>query len=253
MFAARRLVVAPRLGARPEPRRHSQHHRKLHAKLQRASDDRSPGEQHRELRRRDPRTETDQRRDHRDVPDNWRGVRQQETTVAVQHPKAPGRHDEQARAREKNPYNLDRELTLRAAETGGDRIDEKRCREHTHEHQHGNNHRQQRCHSAGDAVGLVTFVTREKRCIHRNERRGQRALAEQILQKVGDAKRRAERVGGVRLQTEIPREIMLPDEPGDPAEQDARRDEGGRARARDASLSRHRRRPLGRASRSPSS
>ena len=63
----------------------------------------------------------------------------------------------------------------------------------------------------------------EQRRVDGDERRRQRALAEQVLEKVRDAERGVERVGGVRLQAEVVREDAQPDEAGDAAQQDARR------------------------------
>ena len=60
-----------------------------------------------------------------------------------------------------------------------------------------------------------------------NERAGQRALAEQVLQQVGNAERRVERVGGVGLQAEEIRERADAQQPEDPAREDAGGHGGG--------------------------
>ena len=81
--------------------------------------------------------------------------------------------------------------------------------------------REQRAHRAGDPHSLLALLAREQRGVDRNERRRQRAFAEQVLQEVRDAERRHERVGGVRLQAEVMRENALADETGEPAAEDA--------------------------------
>ena len=45
--------------------------------------------------------------------------------------------------------------------------------------------RQQRRHRAGDAIGLLRSPRDDERGVDGNERRGQRAFAKQILEKVG--------------------------------------------------------------------
>ena len=83
--------------------------------------------------------------------------------------------------------------------------------------------RQQRRDGAGDAVGLAALAAREQRGVDRNERRRQRALAEQVLQEVGNPERGRERVGRVVAQAEVVREDALPDQAGDPAAGGCRR------------------------------
>src|SRR5439155_14218316 len=54
-------------------------------------------------------------------------------------------------------------------------------------------------------------------------------LAEQILEKVRNAERRAERIGGVGLQAEIAGKETLADQAGDAAEENPGRDKKGGA------------------------
>ena len=77
---------------------------------------------------------------------------------------------------------------------------------------------------AGHTVGFAPLALRDQRGVDRNERRRQRAFAEQILQKVGDAERRAEGVG-FDAEAEVVREDALSDQAGQPRQQDAGRDE----------------------------
>ena len=96
------------------------------------------------------------------------------------------------------------------------------------------------------AVGFARLAAREQRRVHRNERRGQRPFAEQVLEEVGDAETGGEGVGGVALQAEIVREDPLPDEAGKPADENAGGDEerpatASRARQRSSRLVEHHR------------
>ena len=72
----------------------------------------------------------------------------------------------------------------------------------------------------GDARRLFPFLARDERGIDRNERRRQRAFAEQILEKIGNAEGGHERVGRVG-EAEILGEEPLADEAAQPAAEDA--------------------------------
>ena len=63
------------------------------------------------------------------------------------------------------------------------------------QHDHGNHQRQKCTDRAGHAPRLLLVPLRQQPRIHRNERGREYALAEEVLQEVGDAERRAERVG----------------------------------------------------------
>ena len=83
---------------------------------------------------------------------------------------------------------------------------------------------------------LALISPGEERGIDRNERRRERPLAEQVLQEVGNSKRRVERVGGVGLEAEIMGEDARADQAGEPAAEHAGRDQhGGAGRPRAAS------------------
>ena len=85
----------------------------------------------------------------------------------------------------------DRQLALARRESpGAISVDQQRRREHADEHEHGDDQRQQRRDGAGDAVGLAPLAARDQRGVDRDERRRQRAFAEQVLQEVGNAERR---------------------------------------------------------------
>ncbi len=100
--------------------------------------------------------------------------------------------------------------------------------EHAEQHQNSRDEREQRRHRAGDARGLLLFLSRDERGIDRNERCRQRAFAEQVLQKIGNAEGRHECVGRVG-QAEILGEEPLADEAGEPAAENAEGYERGGA------------------------
>ena len=129
---------------------------------------------------------------------------------------APGKQD---------PNELDGQLALLAGETWRDGGDQQRRREDADQHEDGDDEREQRADGARDAVGLLPLAARDERGIDGDERRGQRAFAEQVLQEVGDAERRVEGVGGVGLEAEVMREDLESDETGKTTEEDARGDE----------------------------
>ena len=108
----------------------------------------------------------------------------------------------------------DRQRPLVAREAGRDERDQERRREDADEDHDRDDEREQRADRAGDAVGLAPLAARHERGVHGNERRGERAFAEQVLEKVRDAERGVERVGGVGLQAEVVREDAQPDQAG---------------------------------------
>ena len=129
--------------------------------------------------------------------------------------------DEQTGAWEQNADQLDRQLALGAAETRCDRGNEQRCGQDARQHQDGDDEREDGSDRAGHARRLLALATSEKRGVDGNERGRERALAEQILQRVRDAKRRHEGVRRIGFQAEVVGEDALADEAGDAAAEDA--------------------------------
>jgi hypothetical protein len=68
---------------------------------------------------------------------------------------------------------------------------------------------EQRPDRAGHAVRLLVFPARQERRIHGNERRRHRALAEHVLEEIGNAEAGAPGVGGVAFETEVMGEHAL--------------------------------------------
>jgi hypothetical protein len=79
--------------------------------------------------------------------------------------------------------------------------------------------------------GLRVFAQASQARVYRNEGRRKDSLTEEILQKIGNAKRRVERVSEVG-KAEVVSEGALPDEPDETAQQDSGSDEECRARRR---------------------
>ena len=230
--ADRAHVLGSGVQRQPHIRRDTKDDGQLHDELQRGADNRSPGEDQREPRKRRAGAEREERGNHRDVPDNAARVGEQEAPVAVQDAEAPGRHGKEPGAGKQHAHDPDRQLALVAVEPGRDRGDQQRRRHDADEHEHRDDQREQRRHRAGHAIRLAPIAAREQRGVHRNERSRQRAFAEQVLQKIRDAERRRERIGGIVAEAEIVREDALADQPGDPTEEDSGGDEKSPAGSR---------------------
>jgi hypothetical protein len=147
--------------------------------------------------------------------------------VAIEDAEAPRRQHQHADAGKQHADDLDRQEPLVAVKTRRDRADEERRRHDADQNEDGDDEREQRRDRAGDAVRLAPFTACEERRVDRDERRGQRALAKQVLQHVRNPQRGVERVGGIVTQPEIMREHALADQASDPAEQNPGRDEDG--------------------------
>ena len=99
-------------------------------------------------------------------------------------------------------------------------------RELTHLRRHG--HKLPERVEVGTMVEVPSLLYQLR--VDRDERRGERPLSQEVLEHVWHAERRAPRVGE-RRGAEVMSEEALPDEPRDPAEQDAGRDQARGARA----------------------
>jgi hypothetical protein len=97
--------------------------------------------------------------------------------------------------------------------------------------QHAGEREEQREDRPGHAAGLPMPALLEQLGVDRNERRAERALAEQVLQHVRHPQARAEDVG-VERRAEVLGEDTLADEARDAAEQDAAGDQEGAAGGR---------------------
>ena len=203
--------------------------RNLHKNLQRGADHRRPRDRDRKPVLRAARAVVKQRRDHRDVPRDRRGVGDQEFVMTVQDAEEPRRHHQQSRAGKEDAHDLNRQVALVALEARRDHVDQVRRDQHAERDQHRYAQRQNRADTPREHVGGFVVALAEQFSINRDERRGEDAFAEQVLQDVGDAEASLESVGGGRV-TEKVREDAVANEPGDPAEQYAECDRTGAAR-----------------------
>ena len=92
---------------------------KLHAELECTSDDRAVCEVDGQLNLTVVLVKEHQRRDHREVPQHRRGIRHEESAVAVENSQAPRRENEQARAGKENAREPHCELALFSGEPVG--------------------------------------------------------------------------------------------------------------------------------------
>ncbi len=145
--------------------------------------------------------------------------------MAVEDPETPGRQHQQTGPGKQDPDEGDRQRPLVTREAGRDERDEEWRREDADQYQCRDDECEKSAHRPGDAVGLAPLAARHERGVHRDERRGERTFTEQVLEKVRDAKRGVERVGGVGLQAEVVREDAQPHQAGQTAQQDPRGDE----------------------------
>ena len=168
--------------------------------------------------------ESDHRRDHRDIPDDRRGVGEEELAVAIQNAQPPRGEHQQSGAGEENAHQPDGQFALGALEPGSDDPDQVRRQQDADQHDHRRGQRQDRAHRAGHAARLLLVALGQQARVHRNEGGREHAFAEQILQEIGDAKGRVEGVGLIEL-AEVVREDALPHQAHDAADQNPRGDQ----------------------------
>ncbi len=187
----------------------------------------------------------DQGGDHRRVPQHRREIGQEKPPVAVEDRQRPDRQHQQAGHRKKNanPGHGEGEPVDRQLSSGHGRGVAQEARREQHDDRLGEQDPQQgetrrRGHheaedGAREAAGLLVPPLLQQAAVDGDERRRERSLAEQVLEHVGDAHGRGQRVL-VRADAEIAGEHPLADEPHQPAGQDAGEDarrSGFRARA----------------------
>ena len=173
--------------------------RHLHAICNAEPTTRCPRDRDREPVLRAARAVVEQRRDHRDVPRDRRRVRHEKFVMAVEHAEEPRRHHQQSRAGKQDAHDLDRQVALVALEAGRDHVDQIRRHQHADRDEHGDAKRHDRADAPCEHVGGFIVALAQQFAVNRDERRRQHALAEQILQNVGDAEAGLERVGGGRV------------------------------------------------------
>ena len=138
----------------------------------------------------------------------------------VEDAKAPRRQHQHAGAREEHAHERDRQLALLSAEPRREHRDDPRRAEHADEGQRRDNQRDETENRSRHLRGLSGTLLRAQARIDRDERSGERALAEQILEKIGNPERGVERIGRVGLQAEEVRECPDAQQAKDPARED---------------------------------
>lgn len=107
--------------------------------------------------------------------------------------------------------------------TGGDDRDDVRCGEYADENNHRSDEREDAEDGVRDARRFLLVVLGQQFCVDGNERRGECALAEDVLQEVWDAKRGAECVAFAGT-AEVMSKDSLPDQADDATDENPRAD-----------------------------
>ncbi len=170
----------------------------------------------------------DHARDHGDVPEDGRGVGDEELAVAVENTEAPGGSDEEAGAREEDAHKENGELAFFTVETWGDGFNQPRSREHSEKNEHRSAKREQSSDGTGGFARFFLIAAGKEVGVDRNEGGGQDAFAEEILEKIRDTESGFKDVSGVGV-AEIVGEDAIADKSSDAAEEDAGGDEKGEA------------------------
>ena len=141
--------------------------------------------------------------------------------MAVEHAEAPRRQHQQRDTREQDAYEIDRERARVAGEAGREDLDEHVRERDARECDRARDEREQRADGARDERGLRVLALGLQPRVDRDERRGQHALAEQVLQQIRNAQRRAKRAG-IGRDPEVVRDRTLADQPGEARQHDPR-------------------------------
>ena len=144
--------------------------------------------------------------------------------MAVEHAEAPRGEHEQPRAGEKYLDEPDRPFAPFAFEAVSDETDQIGRRQNSDEDKDGSDEREQGEDCSGDAACFPLVFVREQLGVDRDERSGERAFAEDVLEEVRDFEGGVEGVfgGGV---AEVVGEDALADESDDATEKNPCADE----------------------------
>ena len=105
-------------------------------------------------------------------------------------------------------------------ESADDQVRDEGCGQHAEQHDHRRSERQDGRYGARYTAGFLLVFLGQQLRVNGNKRGREHALAEQRLQHVGDAERRAPR-GGYRGEPEHSRKNPLADKSDEPREQDS--------------------------------
>ncbi len=217
-----------RVEGKLQARRDVPDERQLHDDHERAAGDGPPRQQFGQPWQCGAVAERHHGRDHRRIPDDRRRVRKKKAAMAVEYAETPRRHHRETDRGKQDPYEVDRQLPCRAGETWRDQIDQQRRGKYPRRHDDADEQREQRGDGAGDAIGGIVIAAGQQRRVDGDEGGRQRSFAKQVVEKVGNPQRGAERVGR-RSQPEVVREDPLPHQARQPAAQDADGDQRRRA------------------------
>ena len=144
----------------------------MHEELQQRASHGAPRRHDREIGWTEPPTSParDQRRDLRRAPDDGSGVAEEELVMAVQHAQAERAEHQQRGAREEDPHEQDRQLTLRPGEARRDGSDQERRCQNAQQREHGGDERQQTGNGVCDLARFLLVSFGAQRRIHGDER-----------------------------------------------------------------------------------
>src|ERR1044072_1680647 len=144
--------------------------------------------------------------------------------MTIQYSEAPGGQHEQSSAGKEDLNQTDRESARGGIEAIGKEIDEVRRRLNSNEHDHRRHEHEQREDGIRNASSFFLVTAGEELCVDRDERSRERAFAKDVLQKVRNAKRGAERTRSVG-RAEVMRKDSLPDYADNATDQNSHSDQ----------------------------
>src|SRR5215510_3695221 len=158
-----------------------------------------------------------QRADDGKIPDDRRGVRKKKFSMAVKDSQAPGGQNQQSDAGKEDANKLDGQPARLTVKSGGNSVDQiGRCQD-SGEDQGRRDQRKQGKDCACNPSRVFSFLLGYQLGINRYKRCRQDAFAKEVLQKVGDAHRRAKCVGGI-IESEEMGKDPITNQAGDAAE-----------------------------------
>ncbi len=144
--------------------------------------------------------------------------------MAIENSQAPRRKHQHGRAGEKNLHEADGEQALVALKARRNEIDEPGRGEDAGDGKQGGDEEEEREDGFGELGGFLVALLGAEARVDGDEGGRKHALAEEVLQEVGNTEGGAEGVGGIGV-AEVVGEDAVADEADEAAEQDAGSDE----------------------------
>ena len=116
--------------------------------------------------------------------------------MAVEYPEAPRRQHEEADARRGDPDQVDGQLVAGPVEAGCQQGGKWPGEDDPEQRQTAGQYRHEPCNGACDLPGLLVPSLTQQPGVDGDERRRQRALAQQVLEHIGNSQCGGEGVGG---------------------------------------------------------